>query len=136
MDVLRRNTDYALRMMVHLALQSGGEPVSTRQLAETGDISYPLACKLMQMLNKAKLVKSFMGPAGGFGLAREPEQINLLDMIAAIQGPLALNRCLVDISACQRAKGCPVSKKLQNLQQHINEYLADVTLAELVSGDD
>ena len=136
MDVLRRNTDYALRIMVHLALRSGGEPVSTRELARTEEISYPLACKLMQMLNKAKLVKSFMGPAGGFGLVREPEEINLLDMITAIQGPLALNRCLVDIDACQRAKNCPVSKKLKKLQQHINGYLADVTLAELISGDD
>ena len=136
MDVLRRNTDYALRIMVHLALRSGGEPVSTRELARAEEISYPLACKLMQMLNKAKLVKSFMGPAGGFGLVREPEEINLLDMITAIQGPLALNRCLVDVDACRRAKNCPVSKKLKKLQQHINGYLADVTLAELISDDD
>lgn len=90
----------------------------------------------MQMLNKAKLAKSFMGPAGGFELARDPARINLLDIITAIQGPLALNRCLVDLSACQRAPNCPVSKKLQKLQQHITDYLADVTLAELVSGDD
>ena len=72
MDVLRRNTDYGLRMMAALAGHFGGELVSARQLAGTGHFSYELGCKILQKLNKAGLVKSSMGPKGGFTLSREP----------------------------------------------------------------
>ena len=119
-------------MMVNLAVRWPDTPVSTRELAKMETISYPLACKLLQALNQAGLVSSSMGPAGGFQLAHDPKKISFLDVIGAIQGPVALNRCLMDLTSCQRARNCPISKKLKKLQNHIDKYLTDVTLTELV----
>jgi len=134
MDILRRNTDYALRLMVGLAQHQGNHSsVSTRLLAEKQEVSYQLACKLMQQLHDARLVASCMGPKGGFRLNRPPAQISLLDIIEGVQGPLSLNRCLPKAGACPRAKACPVRGKILELQDRMGEYLGGVTLEELAS---
>jgi len=132
MDILRRNTDYALRIMVNLAKNWGQESISTRTISHDEDIPYQLACKLMQRFNKAKLVKSSMGPKGGFRLSREPSRINLFQIIKTIQGPVSLNRCLIDVKACLRQRRCPVSKKLAGLQKYIEGFLRQTTLAQLL----
>ena len=132
MDILRRNTDYAVRAMVHLARHWNNGSVATRRLADEEGISYQLACKLMQRLHKAGLVSSSMGPRGGFGLGRKPADINLGQVVAAIQGPLTVNRCVWGIDVCRRQKTCPVSKKLIELQEHLDNYLQSITLEELL----
>lgn len=132
MDILRRNTDYALRAMVNLAGHYGEDPVSTRDISQSEDISYQLACKLMQKLNNAGLVKSSMGPNGGFVLSRTPRKINLAEIIDAIQGPLSLSRCLLGKNVCPRQSHCPINAKLTKLQKNIGDYLQSITLNELL----
>lgn len=132
MDILRRNTDYALRLAVSLAAHSGDGALSTRTLAETEDVSYQLACKLMQRLHAAGLVESDMGPRGGFRLSRSPGQIAIIEVIEAIQGPLRLNRCLLGPGVCGRHESCGVRAKIGELQKQMDDYLRRVSLAELV----
>ena len=119
MDILKRNTDYTLRVMVDLAMQWGEGAISTRAVSSNMDVPYQLACKLMQRLHKAKLVKSVRGPAGGFRLSKNPSMINLLKIIETIQGPMSLNRCLVDVSACTRQATCQIIGKLVVLQEYM-----------------
>lgn len=132
MDVLRRNTDYALRAMVYLARQYSQGPASTRDIAASEVISYQLACKLMQKLASKKLVKSVMGAKGGYILAKKPEKIDIGQVVKAIQGPINLNRCLLGSFKCPKKKDCPVRTKLGDLQDHIDGYFKKVTLADLI----
>lgn len=136
MDIIRRNTDYALRAMVHLARKYGGEAVSSRVLAESEDISYQLTCKLMQKLAKANLVESLMGPKGGFNLKRAPGEITLGEVVVAIQGLVSVNKCLVEGGICDRQDICPLSGKLAGLQDTLEEYLEGVTLADFLVTND
>lgn len=132
MDILRRNTDYALRTMANLTKNYNVRCVSTRYIAATEGIPYPITCKILQTLHKVKLVNSVMGPKGGFTLARKPSQITLLQIIGAIQGKVALSSCLVEEDTCLRQQNCVLNQKLMGLQQQIEQYLGKITLEELL----
>jgi len=132
MDILRRNTDYALRLMISLARNYENGSVSTRLLAQEQEVSYQLACKLMQKLHDARLVDSCMGPRGGFRLARPPGQISLLEVVEVIQGPVRLNRCLMSDCACPRGGSCRIRARITELQGHMEQYLRSVTIGDLV----
>jgi len=132
MEVLRRNTDYALRAMVNLARHWQQGPVSTRTIARSEDVSCLLLRKLMRQLLKGKLVRSVSGPSGGFELKKSPTQIKLLEIIRVIQGPVNLNKCLPKGDVCSRHTTCPVHKKLSKLQKHIDNYFSEITLQDLL----
>ncbi|MDO8302841.1 MAG: Rrf2 family transcriptional regulator [Sedimentisphaerales bacterium] len=132
MEILRRNTDYALRAMVNLARHWQQGPVSTKTIACSEDISCQLLRKLMRQLLKDKLVRSSSGPSGGFELKKSPARTSLLEIIIAIQGPVNLNKCLLPGYSCSRRKTCPVHKKLNELQKHIGNYFSDITLQDLL----
>ena len=134
MDVLRRNTDYALRAMVNLARHGGKELMTARQLASDGAFPYQIGCKILQKLHKGGLVESCMGQRGGFRLSREPSEITLMEIIKIFQGGIRLNRCLLDGEGCELQPECPISVRLESLQRYIDGYFGGITLAEILDG--
>ncbi len=134
MSILRRNTDYALRVMANLASRYGCEVVPTRQLSAEEDISCQYAAKIMQVLQAAGLVESRMGPHGGFTLARPPGEVSLLEIIKAVQGGVSLNDCFAEKGTCPRQPRCTISAKIAGLQEYIEKFMADITLQEFTEG--
>ena len=132
MDILRKNTDYALRMMGNLAGRYGQGAVSVRVLAKQEDVSYQFACKILQKLQGAGLVESEMGPVGGYELCRDPGQITMLDVIRATQGDMEVNWCTKGSDSCPRQSKCAVSGKLCQLQVKVDEFLVGITLQDLL----
>ncbi|MFC1737475.1 RrF2 family transcriptional regulator [Planctomycetota bacterium] len=133
MDVLRRNTDYGLRMMVTLAKHfDNSQLMSARELSQEGHFSYELGCKILQMLHKAKLVRSGMGPKGGFALSREPSKITLMEIIIVLQGGIRLNRCLLGGDGCEFQDDCELNTKLACLQLYIEGYFSGISLEEIL----
>ena len=133
MDILRRNTDYTLRLLTHLAGNGQDEVLSTRTLAKQEGVSYQLACKLMQKLQRGGIVKSAMGPKGGFALNRPAEEITLREIIALIQGPVHVNRCLLGDYKCPLETKCTMRGTLNDLQNQMDDFLGKTTLSELIN---
>jgi Rrf2 family iron-sulfur cluster assembly transcriptional regulator len=131
-DLIRRNTDYAIRLTAALAAQyDAGKILSAKTLSGANHVPYTLACKLLQKYQQAGIVKSVMGPRGGFSLARRPSEITLLELIETIQGNVQLNRCLTGPLTCSLRERCPLHPKLADLQEEIHRYLRNTTLVEL-----
>ncbi len=131
MDIIRRNTDYAMRLTAALVTNYGKQPISARQLAEICDVSYELTCKLLQRLAAAKIVKSTMGASGGFALAGRPEDFSLYQVVAAVQGDICLNCCVPEAKKCPGGKKCKIRKKLVALQSYIDDYFKNIKLSEI-----
>lgn len=131
MEVIRRNTDYALRMLVRLARDAGRDTISARELAEAEGVPVQYAAKVLRQLSAAALVSSRMGKNGGFALKRTPADVTLAQVIQAIQGPVILNRCVAMEGVCPFQSKCSICKRLKELQTHVDATLAGATLAEL-----
>ena len=132
MDFLRRNTDYSLRLMVGLATRYKQGTVSAKVLSLEADVPHQLTSKLLQKLTKAGFIRSVMGVNGGFFLNVEPSQVNILEIIETIQGPISLNRCMLGKDLCDRSDSCPITIKLDAIQEELAGSLRNVTLSELV----
>ena len=130
--IIKSDTDYAMRMLVYLAINGEAGPVSAAVLVKKQKIPMDFAYKILQKLGKAKIVKSLKGPKGGFSLAQESQQITLLDVMEAVQGPLVIRPCILDDNACPVRPTCPVSAKLRKLQKSLRESLQKMTLARII----
>ena len=133
MEIIRRNTDYALRMMVALAKSyESGELTSATQLVRKGDITHEVGRKMLQRLREAELIKSVMGPKGGFALNRNPSDISLMEIIAVLQGKVCLNACFAEDKGCEFESECGINTKLSFLQQHLDDHLENITLQDIL----
>ena len=132
MELIRRNSDYALRSLSHIARFPLGSKFTLRTIARKEDVPFAFLRKTFQKLSRKKIVGSHLGPKGGFYLLKEPSQITLGDILEAVQGPISLSDCLRYSGSCKRIKSCRVNKKLLSIQKEIDGLLAKTTLGELI----
>ncbi len=128
--MLTRAADYAARVMIHLATLPPGTRVQRTVLAEATAVPDSFLSKVLQGLVRARLIASRPGVNGGFELTSVPEKITLLDVVEAIDGPIALNIC-VSNQDCERRPGCAAHPVWLEAQQAVVGVLKSATLAKL-----
>lgn len=135
MEIIHRKTDYALRCLVNLAEAGRGAVVSVHTLAQKEDVPEDLLQKIMQALAAAGLVLPRRGRTGGFSLRKSPDQLNVLDVLEALQGPFAINRCFLGDGRCRHQPVCWLRNKLSALQEEMVSFFQGVTIADLIRED-
>lgn len=132
---LTQATDYAFRAALALALEGPGGKLDAPTIAAQERIPMRFLLRILRSLVKAGVAQSFRGAGGGYALARPAAELTLLDVAEAVEGPLAINRCLVDPEYCSKrwAARCPVHRALGAVQGVLAEELRRHTLAELAA---
>lgn len=127
---LSKLTDYALVVLVHLS-RSDGVQTSTSVAGSTG-IPEPTVAKVLKTLAAFELVCSQRGARGGYRLNRDLKAIPISDVIAAVDGPIALTAC-VDGSAseCETKGSCPMCGQWDPVNKAIRDALDGITLADM-----
>ena len=90
MKPIRRDTDYAISAVCFVAKQKRSI-ISVKELVGGLKIAWPFLRKILQILNKKRILKSYKGKGGGFSLLVSPDKLSLFDIIMALQGPIILN---------------------------------------------
>jgi len=109
-----------------------GRLVTTRELAERLKASEAHLAKVLQRLARAGVVASTRGPGGGFRLARPADEISLLDVYEAIEGPVRPTSCLFGVPVCGRAT-CIFGDFLTEFDRRFRTYLRETTLGALAA---
>ena len=131
---LTRAADYAVRVMIHLASQLDASVVSKSLLAKAAEAPESFLSKILQSLARAGLVQARRGVDGGFSLLPRGAQASLLDVVEAVDGPIALNVCLA--SYCHRAAGCPAHRVWERAQSAMLSVLREAKIADMASIED
>ena len=126
-----RLTDYAIVLLTNMAERAQGELRQAREVADATGIPLPTLTKLLKGLVKSGLVASHRGTKGGYRLARPADEINLADVIAAIEGPVSMTDCSGVPGSCEREGSCPVQSNWQRINVVVREALSRITLADM-----
>jgi Rrf2 family protein len=130
---LTHAADYAIRGMLFIASFPEERPVLGSEVSEAGQIPRSFTAKILRRLVRAGLLKSSRGVSGGFKLARPGAEISLLDIVQAIEGPLAVTRCTLDPERCDQTPNCPAHGVWAAVQAQILQTLGTANLEQLVS---
>ncbi len=129
---ITRQADYALRAMLYLSQINPNERAATSQIAEVQNIPPSFLAKIISQLSIAGLIHTSRGARGGVSLARKPQEISILDVVEAIDGPIALNECTDDAMACTFGDGCPLRLLWCEAQSELILRLRNTSFAQFV----
>jgi Rrf2 family protein len=132
---ITRQADYATRAILYLAQAGNGKRVATSQVADKQKIPPSFLAKIISQLSIAGLLHTSRGAHGGVTLAREPQNITLLEVIAAIDGPLQLNICVGGEGACHFEENCPMRSVWCDGQNELIGKLKNTNFAQLIAKD-
>jgi Rrf2 family protein len=126
--------DYAVRAVVELASSSQGSPRKVDALAQAQGIPVSFLENILTQLRSAGLVRSQRGPEGGYWLAHPPEEVNLAQVIRAVEGPLVGVRGLRPEEVSYEGSAESLQQVWLALRANLRKVLEHVTLADVASG--
>jgi len=129
--LITRDTDYALRAICFIAQQKK-RVVSVTTLVRELKIPRPFLRKILQALNKKRILKSHKGHGGGFILGVKPANIFLVDLIRIFQGQLSLNECFLRKMRCPNMDKCALRKKIKRIERYVARELEPINIASLI----
>ncbi len=126
-----RLTDYATVVLTVLASRPD-EVLSASELAERAGLEVPTVSKVLKPLAQAGLVAGFRGAHGGYKLARPAADISLIEIVEAMEGPLAMTECSLDHGECGISHQCGVRANWRRINDVVADALRGVSLAHML----
>lgn len=132
---ITQESDYAIRIILYLTDFPIEERVESVVISAQARIPLRFTLKIMRKLANAGILKSFRGNNGGYSLRKKDSEINLLDVIELIDGPLSISKCIGEKANCNlnNIESCVVHEELFNIQKRIMGDLKSITFEMLAN---
>jgi Rrf2 family nitric oxide-sensitive transcriptional repressor len=129
--MISQTVEYALRAVAHLAAEAPAS-CKTQQLAALTQVPAAYLSKVLQSLNRAKIVRSQRGIGGGVALAADPQVLTILDVVNAVDPLQRITNCPLNLKS-HGAHLCPLHRRLDDAMAQVEAAFASTTLAEVLS---
>jgi len=128
---MTKQADYGFVLLSRLA-EAPDRVVNAPELAEESRLPLPMVSKILKLLTKAGIVRSLRGVKGGYSLARAPHRISAVEIVRALEGPVALTVCVEGSPGeCDLEPFCSVRGHWQRINVAVEAALARISLADL-----
>ena len=131
---ITRQADYAVRAVLYLAQLGPDRRAATSTIAQEQQIPPSFLAKIVSQLSVAGLLQTSRGARGGVSLAKSPDQISLLEVVEAIDGPIYLNECVAANGVCNFGDDCPMRPVWCDAQAELVERLKSTTFDNFING--
>lgn len=129
---LTKKSEYAIKILVGLAADYGKGAVLSRDIAERQSLPQKFVPQIINSLAKAGLLIASRGAGGGIAILPDPQNITVKDVIEAVEGPIAINHCLLEPGICSRQLECQLFGLWGEAQKKMLEVLQSVTIKDLL----
>jgi len=129
-----KTAKYAVLALAEVALCPPKRPVSTKKIAASASVPYPLLAKIIGQLRRAGLVHAARGKHGGILLTRPAEEITLQDVVLAMDGPDVLNDCPLFLLPCDCAHECDLHPLWKPAHDAVVRFFENTTLRDIAEG--
>lgn len=127
---ITKQTDYGIVLLTHLAAHPD-RPYNAPELSAEARLPLPMVSKILKLLAKEGLLVSHRGVKGGYSLSRAAAEITMAEIIAALEGPIAITECVSVESDCTHEALCPVRSNWRRINDAVRTALVGISLAEM-----
>jgi FeS assembly SUF system regulator len=121
---ITKQTDYGIVLLTHLAAHPD-RPYNAPELSAEARLPLPMVSKILNLLTSHRGVK------GGYSLSRTPGEISMAEIVAALEGPIAITECVSVDSDCSHEALCPARGNWQRINEAVRAALEGISLAEM-----
>ena len=127
---LTKNIEYALISLRHINNNGDGKLYTAKEIASIYHLPQENLAKILQKLSKTGYLKSIKGIYGGYSLNKDLSNINLIDFIESIQGPVGLVKCTNNLD-CEILELCNIKEPIHKINNNIRQALNKLSLYEI-----
>ena len=127
---ITRKVEYALIALRHMQLKKSEELTSTKEIATRYGVPQQLLAKTLQHMARDGIIEAVQGPAGGYRVATNLDQISMKDFFEKLEGPLGMMDCYFD-SECIQIGACNIRIPIQRINDNMRNLFSQMSVQEV-----